>query len=69
MASLPTLTRADRAYRREKVIRAYLRREGCSRTLAERFGFKSDGYVRAILRAAGVARRPGNLSKGNGRPA
>lgn len=59
----PSLTRSDRAHRREKVIAAYTRREGCSRTLAQRFGFSSDGYVRAFLLEAGVARRPGRPGK------
>lgn len=57
MSRLPTLTRGDRKYRREKIVAAYLR-GGCSRTVASLFGL-SDGHVRWILREAGVARRPG----------
>lgn len=58
MSTLPQLTRGDRAYRHEKIVAAYLRGQ-CSRTVAALFGM-SDGHVRAILREAGVARRPGN---------
>lgn len=58
MASLPQLTRGDRAHRREKIIAAYLRGE-CSRKIAEMFSM-SDGRIREIVREAGVARRRGN---------
>lgn len=57
MATLPQLTRGDRAYRREKIIAAYLR-GGCSRKIAEMFSM-SDGRVREIVREAGVARPVG----------
>ena len=54
----PQMTRGDRAYRRERMIAAYLAGKGSSRTLAALFGM-SDGRVRQVLREAGVARKPG----------
>lgn len=51
------LTYTDRAYRAEKVVRLY--RAGLSsRAVAAEIGL-SGGYVRQVVRAAGVARRPG----------
>lgn len=59
MASAPQLTRCDREMRRERVLRAY--REGASsRVVARRFGLSS-GYVRAVVREAGIARRVGAI--------
>lgn len=57
MSRLPTLTRADRAYRHEKIVAAY-QRGGCSRSVASMFGM-SDSHVRAVLRLYGVARPVG----------
>jgi transposase len=51
------LTFGDRAYRRERMIAAY-RRGMSSRAVANAFSM-SDSYVRAVMRDAGVARRPG----------
>lgn len=62
----PTLTRGDRAYRREKIIRAYVRGQS-SREVAERFDM-SGGYIRHIVREAGVARKAGRpIDKPQGR--
>lgn len=62
MSRLPTLTREDRAQRRERIIAAYIAmKRGGSRAVAEAFGV-NDRYVRQIVKDAGVARRPGQPS-------
>lgn len=58
MASYPLLTRNDRAYRRERIVAFYQREPVGSRAVADHFGL-SDGYVRAVVREAGVARKRG----------
>lgn len=57
MSYPPILTRSDRAYRRERIVRAYSA-GASSRAVARQFDM-SDGHVRAIVREAGVARRCG----------
>lgn len=53
----PMMTRNDRAYRREKAVKAYV--SGLSsRAVAERFGL-DDRYVREIVCEQGVSRAPG----------
>ena len=57
MASVPQLTRVDRAWRHKAIVAAAT--DGLSsRTLAARFGM-NDSHVRSILRLYGVARRAG----------
>jgi hypothetical protein len=48
------LTHGDRAYRREKIVSAYLQRGLPPATLAKRFSL-TEGHVRRVLREAGVA--------------
>jgi hypothetical protein len=53
------LTHNDRAYRRERIIAAYIATErGGSRLVAERFGV-SGSHVRHIVREAGVSKPMG----------
>ena len=54
------MTFGDRAMRRDRLIDAYIR-GATSREVASKFGM-SDGYVREIMRDAGVARSPGRPS-------
>lgn len=57
MSRYPALTFNDRRARHDRLVAAYLTGLS-SRAVAERFGL-SDGWVRSVLRDAGVARRPG----------
>jgi hypothetical protein len=72
MASSPSLTHNDRAYRREKLVNAYCMGAGHSEC-AERFKL-SENYVLRIVRNEGVSRsrragRRSNPSTREGRSA
>lgn len=54
---LPQLTHGDRAYRREKIVRAYLAGYRVS-AIAETYGVSPD-WVGQIARKQGIARRRG----------
>ena len=69
MASVPTLTRIDRAERHRRIVAAY-QSGASSRAVADWFGM-NDSHVRYVLRLYGVARpggRPSNSQEAGRRP-